>query len=100
MTLFIVHEWRGGNNARATFLNLDHIVAVSDDLVPAKYPEETKTFLLLSTGARLVTMEPFSHLMKRLRLASLQHDGQDAGQLSPEGAHFPVDRASEDQRRP
>ncbi|MBL4641774.1 MAG: hypothetical protein JKX86_08140 [Verrucomicrobiales bacterium] len=96
MTLFTVHEWRGGNDTRCTFLNLDHIVAVSDDLVPAKYPEETKTFLLLSTGARLVTLEPFSHLMIRLRLASLQHDGQDACQLTAQGPDFPIDRARED----
>jgi len=96
MTLFIVHEWRGGNDSRATFLNLDHIVAVSDDLVPAKYPEEPKTFLLLSTGARLVTMESLSHLMIRLRLASLQHGSQDAGQLATEGTDFPIDSARED----
>lgn len=96
MTLFIVHEWRGGNDTRATFINLDHIVAVSDDLVPAKYPEETKTFLLLSTGARLVTLEPFSHLMIRLRLASLEHGRQNACQLATEGADFPVNGASED----
>ena len=95
MTLFIVHEWRGGNDTRATFINLDHIVAVSDDLVPAKYPEEPKTFLLLSTGARLVTMESLSHLMIRLRLASLQHGSEDACQLAPEGADFPIDGASE-----
>ena len=96
MTLFIVHEWRGGNDPRATFLNLDHIVAVSDDLVPAKYPEEPKTFLLLSTGARLVTMEPLSHLMIRLRLASLQHGGEHAGELPAEGSDFPIDRTGED----
>jgi len=96
MNLFIVHEWRGGNDTRATFLNLDHIVAVSDDLVPAKYPEEPKTFLLLSTGARLVTMESLSHLMIRLRLASLQHGSEDACQLTPEGPNFPVDSARED----
>lgn len=96
MTLFIVHEWRGGNDARATFINLDHIVAVSDDLVPAKYPEEPKTILLLSTGARLVTMESLSHLMIRLRLASLQHGRENAGELSPEGADLPIDGASED----
>ncbi len=96
MTLFIVHEWRGGNDSRATFINLDHIVAVSDDLVPAKYPEEPKTFLLLSTGARLVTLESLSHLMIRLRLASLQHDCEHAGELSPKGTDFPVDGASED----
>jgi len=96
MTLFIVHEWRGGNDTRATFLNLDHIVAVSDDLVPAKYPEETKTFLLLSTGARVVTLEPFSRLMIRLRLASLEHRGEHAGELSPKGTDFPVDRTGED----
>ena len=96
MTLFIVHEWRGGNDTRATFINLDHIVAVSDDLVPAKYPEEPKTFLLLSTGARLVTMESLSHLMIRLRLASLQHGSQNACELSAEGADFPVDRTGED----
>lgn len=95
MTLFIVHEWRGGNDTRATFINLDHIVAVSDDLVPAKYPEEPKTFLLLSTGARLVTMESLSHLMIRLRLASLQHGSEDACQLAPEGANLPIDGASE-----
>jgi len=96
MNLFIVHEWRGGNDSRATFLNLDHIVAVSDDLVPAKYPEETKTFLLLSTGARVVTLEPFSHLMIRLRLASLEHSGEDACELSPKGPDFPIDRTGED----
>jgi len=96
VTLFIVHEWRGGDDTRATFVNLDHIVAVSDDLVPAKYPEETKTFLLLSTGARLVTLEPFSHLMIRLRLASLEHGSQDAGELTAKGADFPIDRTGED----
>jgi hypothetical protein len=96
MILFTVNEWRGGDDNRATFINLDHIVAVSDDLVPAKYPEETKTFLLLSTGARLVTLEPFSHLMIRLRLASLQHGSEHAGELSPEGADFPIDRTGED----
>ena len=96
MNLFIVHEWRGGNDTRATFINLDHIVAVSDDLVPAKYPEEPKTFLLLSTGARLVTLEPFSHLMIRLRLASLQHDGEHACQLTAQGPDFPIHGARED----
>jgi hypothetical protein len=96
MILFTVNEWRGGNDTRATFINLDHIVAVSDDLVPAKYPEEPKTFLLLSTGARLVTLEPFSHLMIRLRLASLQHDGENAGELTAQGPDLPVDRAGED----
>jgi len=95
MTLFIVHEWRGGNDTRATFLNLDHIVAVSDDLVPARYPDEVKTFLLLSTGARLVTLEPFSHLMIRLRLASLQHDGEHACEFTAQGPDFPIDGASE-----
>ena len=96
MNLFIVHEWRGGNDSRATFINLHHIVAVSDDLVPAKYPEEPKTFLLLSTGARLVTMESLSHLMIRLRLASLQHGSEDACELSPKGPDFPIDRTGED----
>lgn len=96
MILFTVNEWRGGNDSRCTFVNLDHIVAVSDDLVPAKYPEEPKTFLLLSTGARLVTLEPFSHLMIRLRLASLQHHGQDACQLPAQGADLPIDRTRED----
>jgi len=96
MTLFTVHEWRGGDDTRCTFINLDHIVAVSDDLVPARYPDEVKTFLLLSTGARLVTLEPFSHLMIRLRLASLEHNGQDASELTAEGTNLPVDCTGED----
>jgi len=96
MILFTVNEWRGGNDSRCTFLNLDHIVAVSDDLVPAKYPEEPKTFLLLSTGARLVTLEPFSHLMIRLRLASLQHNGENPCQLTAQGSDLPVDCTGED----
>jgi len=96
MTLFTVHEWRGGNDTRATFLNLDHIVAVSDDLVPARYPDEVKTYLLLSTGARLVTMEPLSDLLTRLRFASLQHDRQDPSEFPAQGPNFPIDCARED----
>lgn len=100
MTLFTVHEWRGGNDSRATFIALDHIVAVSDDLDATHYPDPLKTYLLLTTGDRLVTLEPLADLVTRLQLAFLQHHGKHPREFSPENAQLPVDRSGKNQSGP
>jgi len=100
MTLFTVHEWRGGNDSRATFLALDHIVAVSDDLDSNRYPDTLKTYLLLSTGDRLVTLEPLADLVTRLKFAALQHDGEHPGELTAQNAELPIDSCRKDEGSP
>ena len=98
--LFTVHEWRGGNDSRATFIALDHIVAVSDDLDATQYPDPLKTYLLLTTGDRLVTLEPLADLVTRLQLAFLQHHGKHPRELSPENPELPIDRSGKNQSSP
>ena len=100
MTLFTVHEWRGGNDSRATFSALDHIVAVSDDLDSNRYPDTLKTYLLLSTGDRLVTLEPLADLITRLKFAAFKHDGEHPGELTAQNAELPVDGCREDEGSP
>ena len=97
---FTVHEWRGGNDSRAPFIALNHIIAVSDDLDSNQYPDTLKTYILLSTGDRCVTLEPLGELITRLKLASLKHDSEHPGELTAQNAKLPIDSCREDQGRP
>lgn len=91
---FTVHEWRGGNDSRATFIALDHIVAVTDDMASDNYPTDLKAAVILSSGDRVFTLEPLADLVTRLKafaeqrsgFVPFQHDRENAGQLSAQNS--------------
>lgn len=92
---FTVHEWRGGNDSRATFIALAHIVAVTDDMASDNYPTDLKCAVILSSGDRVFTLEPLAELVTRLKafaeqqrsgFVPFQHDREHAGQLSTQNS--------------
>ena len=63
-------------------------------------PDDRELDLLLSTGDRLVTLEPLADLITRLKFAAFKHDGEHPGELTAQNAELPVDGSREDEGRP